>query len=238
MLSENPGEKKRSLFFLTGLVFALSLVIVVLQSSTLKEKPVCTGCPTIEHTADTSRDMPVTVRLVRSEPVRKRLTNLAPDPTVDPDPIMLDIPDTRFSDNLGDSSETPVPIGMDPGLDDAEPVPPMFLEFIATPSECGDLDTKDEKMECLNDWINAYLRKNLRYPSNMSGLQLSDKVILSFVVSPSGEIIEVEVLRGQYEDLNKEAVQVLEAMPDWIPARQFTRNVPMRMVIPVYFNAR
>lgn len=237
MLSENPREKKRPFFFLVGLVTALSLVILVMQSSTLEKKPACGGCPTIEHRVDLSRDMPITVRIPKKEPVKKRLENLAPDPTADPDPV-LDVSDARFPNDLGDTSEAPVAIGREPDIEDPEPVPPMFLEFIATPESCSALATKEEKMDCLNNWINSYLRKNLRYPSHMSGLQLNDKVILSFVVSPEGKITDVEVLRGQYEELNREAVKVLEAMPDWVPARQFTRNVPMRMVIPVYFNAR
>lgn len=235
MLSENPREKKRSLFFLTGLVAALSLVIILLQSSTsVKTYP---DAPVLERVRDVNSDIPITLTRSEKKPDPKRLEKLAPDPKADPD-FKLEIPTKMFSTDPGDQGEDPVPIDEETGLEEVAPVEIVFLEFIAVPVSCDGLTTREEKVSCMNRWISDYLKDNLRYPSKASGLRLSDKVILSFVISPTGEITEVEVKRGEYDLLNNEALRALQSMPDWIPAKQFTQNVPMRMIIPVQFRAR
>lgn len=235
MLSENPREKKRPFFFLTGLIISLSFVIIVLQSSTLVR--VDPNAPIVELIADVTTDMPITVMIPEKKPEPKRLVAPVPDPTVDPDPILV-IPIGSLGGDVGGDGEAPVPIGQELGLEDAVPVDLVFLEYIAVPASCQGLATREEKMSCMNRWINNYLGDNLHYPPSASKLGLSDKVILSFVISPTGEITEVEVKKGEYQILNEEAVRALEAMPDWVPARQFTNNVPMRMMIPVQFRTR
>ena len=61
---------------------------------------------------------------------------------------------------------------------------------------------------------------------------------VSFVIAENGEIEDVKTVRGEYDVLNQEAERVLRNMPKWNPARQFTRNVKMRMTVPVNFRSQ
>lgn len=235
MITDNPREKRRPLFFLTGLVVALSLVIIVMQSSTL----IKVDNPKNDHPvppAEDTIDMPITIRKVEKAPEKKVLKNLAPDPSVDPD-VILQVPDNEIVDTEPFGGEEPVDIGIESGLEEVEPLPPAILEFIAVPHGCADAGSKEEKLDCTNLWIQKYLRDNLKYPAHLAGIGVNDKVYISFVVSPTGEITDVQVQRGQYKELNAEARKALEKMPDWIPARQYARTVPMRMSLPVQFSS-
>ncbi len=235
MLSENQREKQGPLFFLIGLSISILSVIILFQIST----PVTEHqdrLPT-EHMADLSLEMPITVMVPKKESAPKILHNLDPDPNLEPK-VKLEIPLKLFGDGSEEGTEDPVEIGQETGLEDIEPVDIVLLEHIAVPSGCESLSTREEKVKCMNRWITEYVRSNLKYPEMARRMALSDKVYLSFVVSPSGEITEVEVKRGEYQVLNTEAIRVLENMPNWIPAQQFTHKVPMRMVIPFQFSAR
>ena len=235
MLTDNPREKRRSLFFLSGLVVSLGLIIVVMQSATVLE--VETSEPPHEKVFEYSDDIPITKPVKEEKPAPKRLRKPEPDPAGTPEPApKLNLGDITGADN--DSIEAPVAIGSEPDLDDAEPVPQFLLENIAVPTDCGQLKTHAEKVTCMNSWIRSYLQKNLQYPEQASRLNLEGKVFVSFVVSAAGEITEVKIERGEYEILNREAQRAVTQMPDWLPGQQFTRKVPMRMVIPVQFSRR
>jgi TonB family protein len=56
------------------------------------------------------------------------------------------------------------------------------------------------------------------------------------VVSKTGEISNVEVLRGVDPSLDGEAVRVVEAMPAWKPGTQRGKAVNVYFTIPIQFS--
>ncbi|MDI9605256.1 MAG: TonB family protein [Bacteroidota bacterium] len=83
--------------------------------------------------------------------------------------------------------------------------------------------------------LHKYLSDNIRYPVIAQENGIEGRVIVRFVVSKTGEISDVEVLRGVDPSLDKEAVRVVESMPKWIPGRQRGRAVPVYFTLPVLF---
>ncbi|GAB2549514.1 energy transducer TonB [Rufibacter soli] len=79
----------------------------------------------------------------------------------------------------------------------------------------------------------AYLGRNIKYPRAAQAQGLEGTVILSFVVSVTGEIKDVQVLKGLGYGTEEEAVRVIEKMPRWKPGSQNGRNVPVRMTLPI-----
>lgn len=83
--------------------------------------------------------------------------------------------------------------------------------------------------------LNKFLSDNIRYPVIAQENGIQGRVIIRFVVSRTGEISDVEVLRGVDPSLDREAVRVVQSMPKWIPGRQRGRAVPVYFTLPVHF---
>ena len=60
-------------------------------------------------------------------------------------------------------------------------------------------------------------------------------MVVRFVVSKTGEIKDVTVLRSVESSLDKEAVRVIQMMPKWIPGKQNGNNVAVYFTVPVVF---
>lgn len=85
--------------------------------------------------------------------------------------------------------------------------------------------------EALYKWLN----QNIKYPSRAQDQGIQGRVMVKFVVEKDGSIGKVEVTRSPDEDLSKEAIRVVKAMPKWKPARQGTRAVRSYFNLPVMF---
>jgi len=83
--------------------------------------------------------------------------------------------------------------------------------------------------------MQKFIRDNLRYPvvAQESGIQ--GRVTLRFVVSKTGAIENVTVVRGIDPSCDKEAVRVVQSMPKWIPGKQNGLNVPVYFNLPIQF---
>jgi protein TonB len=86
----------------------------------------------------------------------------------------------------------------------------------------------------MNAW-NDYLSKNLKYPSVARRMGIEGTVYVSFVVEKSGEISNVELLRGIGGGCDEEAIRVIENAPIWKPGYQRSRPVKVRMRLPIRF---
>lgn len=80
-----------------------------------------------------------------------------------------------------------------------------------------------------------YLSENLKYPELIKEKGIQGSVICMFVVNSVGKVIDVEVARGLEESLNKEAIRVIQSMPDWIPGKQRGKNVAVKYSLPIRF---
>lgn len=81
----------------------------------------------------------------------------------------------------------------------------------------------------------AFIGKELKYPAVAQEAGLHGRVIVRFVVTPTGDISDVQVLRGFDASCDKEAVRVVKKMPKWIPGKQNGRNVSVYYTIPIIF---
>lgn len=80
-----------------------------------------------------------------------------------------------------------------------------------------------------------FLRDNLHFSEkDMGGLNAA-KVIVRFTVEKTGEVTNVQVLKGVNEALNKEAVRIVKSMPYWIPGTQRGKRIRSPMSLPISF---
>lgn len=80
-----------------------------------------------------------------------------------------------------------------------------------------------------------WLSDNIKYPVIAAENGIQGRVIVQFVVSKTGSISNVNVVRGVDPSLDKEAVRVVKAMPNWTPGKQNGTSVNVRYTLPVTF---
>lgn len=83
--------------------------------------------------------------------------------------------------------------------------------------------------------LKDYIARNLKYPDEARTKGIKGIVIVRFVISKSGETTRVEVLRGVSTELDKEAVRVIESLPDWVPGMQNEVKVSVYYTLPIKF---
>ena len=80
----------------------------------------------------------------------------------------------------------------------------------------------------------SFIAKNLYYPP-MDGCGIQGKVIIRFIITKTGAVSHVEVLRSLDPGCDKEAVKVIKKLPTWIPAEHNGKKVAVYYTIPVMF---
>lgn len=80
-----------------------------------------------------------------------------------------------------------------------------------------------------------YLARSVKYPAKALEKGVEGRVDVSFVVSKTGKVTQVKVVQSVDESLDREAVRVISAMPDWIPGKQRGVAVDVSCTLPVEF---
>ena len=80
--------------------------------------------------------------------------------------------------------------------------------------------------------LQRFIRDNKRFPV-IAGDVPSGHVTLQFIVRKTGEITDIRVVRGVDPLLDREAIRIVESMPNWIPGKQRGEKVNVRFTLPV-----
>lgn len=80
-----------------------------------------------------------------------------------------------------------------------------------------------------------YLQTNIRYPEAAHKAGKQGRVLVNFVVEADGTISNANVLRSVSEELDAEAIRVIQNMPKWKPGMQNGQAVRVKYTIPISF---
>lgn len=80
-----------------------------------------------------------------------------------------------------------------------------------------------------------YLSSHINYPTMAMENNVQGRVIVQFVVTKTGKIGEVKVVRSVDRDLDREAVRVCKTLPDFIPGKMNGQAVNVWYTLPVSF---
>ncbi|MFB6318257.1 TonB family protein [Saccharicrinis sp. FJH54] len=111
-------------------------------------------------------------------------------------------------------------------------------EVVVTAKDNPDVFRVVEKMPQFpggNAAMIKYLQKNIHYPDIATKNGIQGSVYVDFIVDKKGKITDVRVKRGVDPSLDKEAVRVVESMPDWIPGTQRGEKVNVVYTLPINF---
>jgi len=104
---------------------------------------------------------------------------------------------------------------------------------------CGhEPEGTDEKANCSASHIMSFISNNLRYPDEAREDRIEGVVVLSFVVSDSGHVSNVRVLRDIGGGCGDEAQRVISAMPIWQPAIFKGKQVNTQFTLPITFGLK
>ena len=85
------------------------------------------------------------------------------------------------------------------------------------------------------DAMYAFINKHIKFPRIARENNISGTVVLQFVVSREGEILDARVIRKIGGGLDEEALRVVNLMPRWKPGMHNGREVPVTFTLPVKF---
>ena len=80
-----------------------------------------------------------------------------------------------------------------------------------------------------------YVGQNMTYPKEAKRMGVEGKVVLTFVVDKTGQIKDIEVLKGIGSGCDQEAIRVLKSSPKWTPGIQKGKVVSTKIMIPLIF---
>jgi periplasmic protein TonB len=81
-----------------------------------------------------------------------------------------------------------------------------------------------------------YLADNIVYPFVREGTE--GKVFVSFGISKTGAVENVNIREHVDKDLDKEAIRVVKSMPNWKPGKQEGEPVRTKFILPIRFKFR
>lgn len=83
--------------------------------------------------------------------------------------------------------------------------------------------------------LTKFINRERQYPHAAYAAGIQGRVLCSFIVNPDGTISNAEVLRGEYEVLNKEALRIISKMPKWVAGKIGDTPVPVYCILPIPF---
>jgi periplasmic protein TonB len=84
-----------------------------------------------------------------------------------------------------------------------------------------------------NDSLLAFINKNLIPPATESK---AGKVFVGFIVNTDGTLSDLEIVKGLTDECNRNAIQVVKKMLNWIPGTMYNKPVRQRFVLPIKFD--
>jgi TonB family protein len=86
--------------------------------------------------------------------------------------------------------------------------------------------------------METWITSNLKYPGKAVKNKIEGNVPVNFLVTGTGKIKDVKVLKPGNALLDKEAERVISSMPDWKPGMQGGKTVGVQMQVTVNFKLK
>lgn len=218
-------EKKRTVFLQVGFVISLSLILLAFEWTTTTKAVSSLGTLAAANIEDEM--IPVT----RQEEVKP--------PPPPPKPQVTEIlniveDDVEIEDELeieDSEADENMEIEMVEMEEEEEDAPVFFIVEdmpIFMPEKCKTKEEGDAE-------LNRYIATHVKYPQIARENGIQGRVYVSFVVSKTGKVTEIKILRGVDPALDEEAVKVIKSLPPFSPGKQRGKPVKVAYNVPINF---
>jgi TonB family protein len=86
-----------------------------------------------------------------------------------------------------------------------------------------------------NDSLQAFLKRNIRYPQQAKINRIQGRVYIGFMVDRNGKIVNPNILSSASPELDEEAMRVVKLMPDWTPGTAGGSAIDVQYILPIDF---
>jgi len=80
-----------------------------------------------------------------------------------------------------------------------------------------------------------FIKANLKHPPLAVENGIEGRVVIKFVITKEGKITNTKIIRGIDTLCDREALRVVNSMPDWVPGKQNNWAVPVYFTLPILF---
>ena len=234
------GYNKRMTLILGGLVgfaaliFAVTFIIKNLPKEEIKKPKVSEKNFTIAPPTDEVPPPPPTT----PPPPPMTETQAFIAPVAEDDPVEDEMPSQAQLENITISTETnegddswglPETQDEGPGLTDGPEVEAVV-----------DVAEEDAEFPGGYEKLAAFINETINYPDEAIELCVKGRVVVRFVVEKDGRISNASIERPIVEcpACNKEALNIINKMPKWTPAKNAGRPVRLWVRVPIIYDTQ
>ena len=214
-------ENKKMMAVLIGLVMALGIMYIAFEWS---QNEITVYEEALQGPVEIDEEM-VEVTFREETP--------PPPPPPQPETVLSDIIDIQENDVEVETTDFNSEDDADARVEIQAPIAPPEEE-----EEEQVIHIRVEKMPEFpggQDALNRFLVRNIKYPLLAQENGIQGRVVCQFVVNSDGSIVDISVVRGVEESLDKEAIRVIKSMPKWTPGRQGGKSVRVKYTLPIRF---
>lgn len=86
------------------------------------------------------------------------------------------------------------------------------------------------------DSLAVFVKKNYVYPKYINKDTIKGRVEVFFSIDTIGKVIDIELKKGIYKDIDKSCLNVISKFPNWKPAKiKNGKKAKMRFMLPLVF---
>jgi protein TonB len=236
------GYNKRMTLILAGMVafaalaFTVSFIIKNLPKEEIKKPRVSEKNFTI---APPKQDVPPPPPPTTPPPPPMTETQAFIAPVAEDDYVEDELPSQAELNNTTISTETNE--GDDTwGLANTQEEGPALTDVQDQVEAVVDVAEEDAEFPGGYDKLNAFINATINYPDEALELGVKGRVVVRFVVEKDGRISNASVERPIVEcpACNKEALNIINKMPNWTPAKNAGRPVRLWVRVPIIYDTQ
>ena len=236
------GYNKRMTLILAGMVafaalaFTVSFIIKNLPKEEIKKPRVSEKNFTIAPPKD---DVPPPLPPTTPPPPPMTETQAFIAPVAEDDYVEDELPSQAELNNTTISTETNE--GDDTwGLANTQDEGPALTDVQDQVEAVVDVAEEDAEFPGGYDKLNAFINATINYPDEALELGVKGRVVVRFVVEKDGRISNASVERPIVEcpACNKEALNIINKMPNWTPAKNAGRPVRLWVRVPIIYDTQ
>jgi len=184
--------------------------------------------------------------LLEEVPITQQLTPPPPPPPPPPAPEVIDVieDDEEVEETIIESTEAKQDekivevkeIKEEVVEEEIADVPFAVIENVPIYPGCEKEKSNDAKKRCMSSKISEFINK--KFDTNLAsdlGLEGRQRIAVQFKIDKSGKVVDVRA-RAPHPRLEKEALNVVSALPDMTPGKQRGKSVGVLYSLPIVFD--
>jgi periplasmic protein TonB len=114
-------------------------------------------------------------------------------------------------------------------------IPFAVIEDVPIYPGCESLRNNSERKKCLEEKVNLFVSKRFNVElAGELGLEGQQRIFVQFKIDKNGDVVDVKA-RAPHPRLEKEALDVVSALPKMIPGKQRGKPVGVLYALPILF---